>query len=57
MIYWAITVQGDDFIGVVYLTTSYKRAEKKLDELEEKSNGRYYYLNPIRLGQERVLCE
>lgn len=57
MIYWVITVQDDNFIGAVYLTTSYKKAEKKLEQFEKEANGRYYYLTSIKLGQERVFCE
>ena len=51
MIYWVITVQDPDFIGAVYLTTSYKKAIKKLKQFEEKANGRYYYLTSLKLGR------
>ena len=56
MLYWAITIQSNESVETIYLTTSFKKANKKKELLEkellEKNIDKvYYYLNSVKLGE------
>lgn len=55
MLYWAITIQSNENVRVIYLTTSFKKANKKKELLEKELlendiDDVYYYLNSVKLG-------
>ena len=56
MLYWVIVKQTDNEICAVYLTTSYKKAKKKYDELDKEAEEirKYdycnYYISSVRSG-------
>lgn len=55
MIYWIITIQSNDDVRPIFMTTSYKKAIKKKEQLEKEIENLdycdiFYYLGSIRLG-------
>ena len=54
MIYWIIIAQTVDDIRAIFMTTSYKKAIKKIEQLESKideDDCMYFYLNSLKLGR------